>query len=424
MIAYRSALEILKSEARTHKAGLSFDDVSFKNVLGRRLAQDILSPESLPAFNNSAMDGFAVRSQDAVSATREFPVDLLVVHSMAAGDMFSSELNFVSSTCCEIMTGARVPDFFDAVVKVEDVEVLTAADGTRRIRLHEPLKSGSNMRLVGEDFVKGCYVARKGDKVTPMQVMAMGALGISSLSVYRPLKIALLSTGKELIEGGGPVGESQIRNSTAPFLMALMNCPATRVEYHGIIRDEPGEFIKSFEKIIKTCPDVIITTGAVSVGKYDFVQSALTDMGAQTLFHKVAMRPGKPILFAHFENGPVVFGLPGNPVSTAVGARFFVEPYIHALLSEEAEPVLSGRLAHNVPKPEGLRCFFKAKLEISPEGTELHVHRGQASFMIQPLLESDVWAVLPEEGTELALGTAVNFVPLYGPIFGQQFGNS
>ncbi len=418
MIVYHKALEKLVTEARSRSTSLSIENVIFENSIGRFLAEDVVSAESLPAFNNSAMDGFAVRSQEVLSASKDSVVELAVIHSVAAGDLLASAPKFGPTTCCEIMTGARVPDCFDAVVKVEDVEVLRKVGGERCIRLRETVKLGCNMRLVGEDFLRGDHLARRGDTITPMHVMAMGALGIETVKVFRPLKIAFLSTGKELIEGSSPVGECQIRNSTAPFLKALMSGPSVSLRYYGIARDDPKEFVGLLERILVEKPDVIVTTGAVSVGKYDFVQSALTDMGAQTLFHKVAMRPGKPILFARFENGPVVFGLPGNPVSTAVGVRFFVEPYIYALFSPDVEPLMRGRLTHNVPKPEGLRCFFKARVEIAPEGVRLDVHRGQASFMIQPLLQSDVWAVLSEEDSERVAGDVVDFVPLFGPVFG------
>jgi molybdopterin molybdotransferase len=149
------------------------------------------------------------------------------------------------------------------------------------------------------------------------------------------------------------------------------------------------------DQILKHQPDVIVTTGAVSMGKHDFVSSALKELGAETVFHKVAIRPGKPILFAKFESGPVVFGLPGNPVATVVGWRFFIEPYLRELMGLKAEAPLRAKLPEQPDSPEGLRCFYKARL--GENSNEVEVLSGQMSFMVSPLLDANVWAVIPEQ---------------------------
>ncbi|MDD5304731.1 MAG: molybdopterin-binding protein, partial [Elusimicrobia bacterium] len=176
-------------------------------------------------------------------------------------------------------------------------------------------------------------------------------------------------------------------------------------DFHGVIADDEAAFNARMDRVLADGYDVVLTTGAVSMGDADFIPVTLQDMGAKVIFHKVAIRPGRPILFAEFPNGPFVFGLPGNPVSSVVGMKFFVEPCLRHLLGQPEESSIRCRLSSAVDKPEKLRCFFKARrLHVG----DVEILPAQASFQIHSLLSSDCWAVLPEEGDHMKAGAEVD----------------
>ena len=178
--------------------------------------------------------------------------------------------------------------------------------------------------------------------------------------------------------------------------------------HFGIVKDEPADFAARLDRALELEPDLILTTGAVSMGRHDFVPKALEEHGGELVFHKAAIRPGKPVLAARV-GGALLLGLPGNPLSTVVGLRFFAEPYLRRLLGRPDEKPRLAPLAAAAGKPEGLRCFFKAALT---EDFKVRVLEGQASFQIDPLLSADCWAVLPEAGKRVEAGAAVEVYPL------------
>jgi molybdopterin molybdotransferase len=399
MISYRDAIRQISLVAEER---VSSDEVcALENSLGRVLSQDIVGYEAVPSFDNSAMDGFALTAQATLAASRENPVRFGVKRIIAAGDeptrVCGSEFAAV-----EIMTGAPLPGgAFDAVVKIEDVEVRRDGDGTAvEISVREPVAVGQNVRRRGEDFAPGQAVARRGTRVRASQIMACAALGVSQVRVFRRPKVAVISTGRELVHHSEPVLKpGMIRNSTAPFLMASLSALGAEAKFHGSNPDNAEEFRQLMDHVLADEPDVVITTGAVSMGKYDFVHHSLEKLGAEILFHKAAIRPGKPILFAKMKSSNTVFfGVPGNPISTAVGLKFFISPYLRARFGLAPEKPQPARLSSDVPKPDGLRCFFKGKLEINEGVAEVRALKGQASFMISPFLESNCWVVFSEEG--------------------------
>jgi molybdopterin molybdotransferase len=218
----------------------------------------------------------------------------------------------------------------------------------------------------------------------------------------------VLATGKELVPPERRPKPGQIRDGSSSFLMAALEQNGCEARHFGIVRDDPKDFAHKMKKILAAKPDAVLTTGAVSMGKHDFVTAEVARLGAKLLYHKVAIRPGKPGLVARFHRGPIFFGLPGNPVSTVVGWRFFVRPYLQRCLGLPAEIPRRARLSARVEKPEGLRCFFKARRE----GDSVRVLRGQGSHMISTLLEADCWAVLPEARSGIRAGKEVEVYPL------------
>ena len=425
MIFYKDALKTVQAVGQKIGRAREQDTeiVDLEYAVGRILAQKLRSPESIPAFDNSAMDGFAVRSEETMGASRDNPVSMRIVTSIAAGDRplaISGDL-VGKAVACEIMTGAPLPQGFDCAMKVEDVEVAVGPE--RFVRISEPIRCGENIRKAGDDFTRGAEVAEPGTVLRPEHVLVLAGLGIHSLRVKLKLSVVVISTGKELVEHSEKHLEpGQIRNSSGPYLKAALSEIGAETTMIRLETDDPSEFRQHLLRILQERrTDLVLTTGAVSMGRYDFVPEVLQELGATIHFHKVAMRPGKPVLFAEFPRSEtVLFGLPGNPVSTAVGLRFFVVPFIRALRNLPPETPVLAKVDGNACKPEGLRCFFKARLgwkETSGYGGEsgrelcVQVLPGQASFMVSPLLVANSWAVLPEDGSETASGSVVEVYP-------------
>ncbi len=413
MITYAQALEIIYEAG--NKKILGTEKISIELSIGRVLAESIYSPEDLPGFDNSAMDGFCVVSKETLTASQAHPIELSILDTIAAGDSKKFDPSTLAENliCFEIMTGAPLPHTqFDAVVKVEDVKRLG-----NKIILTRPILSKENVRHQGSDTQMGTLILGSGTPLSHQHLLMLAALGISEVSVFKKLKLALISTGKELAHyTEKELKPGQIRNSTAPYLLSLLNSLGFNVTYIGNIQDDPGYFKKKCDKIIFDDFDILLTTGAVSVGKFDFIKEVLTQMKTEILFHKSAIRPGKPILFGEFchlaSHHSVFFGMPGNPISTAVGVRFFLIPYLRCITKQPMEAPLLIELENEVRKPKDLRCFYKAKLTIVSSKAKVTVLPGQASFMVSPLLESSAWAVLPDSKEVFEPGEKIDVYPL------------
>ncbi len=411
MISYGEAMEILEksSDPSFLPFSLKKERCDLMEGKGRILAEDIYSPEVVPAFDNSAMDGFAVKADWLKEASVEKPVSFSVGKLIAAGDWDSANQELVEGVpqVVEIMTGAPLPKGYDSVVKVEDVQ--RSPSGS--VLFSHKIQMGQNVRLSGEDYLVGDPVLARGVRLTAENMMALATLGISDIVVYESVKVALVSTGKELVPYKEKVLKfGMIRNSTAVFLRnALMDMDA-EVLFEKTIADKPEEFKEAIETFKQAGINLVISTGAVSMGTYDFIKSSLQEMGADILFHKVAIRPGKPVLFGKV-SGMIYFGLPGNPISTAVGLRFFVEPFFRWIRKQPKEWAPKITLKNSSKKPEGLTCFFKGYWKGDlVEGVE--ILPGQASFMVSPLVRSNSWVVLGSQGSFVHQGDKVDVYPL------------
>lgn len=401
MITYDEALAVLRTAEPLASTVLSVTD-----ACGYSLAESLASPAQLPSFANSAMDGFAVRTSDLASASAALPVILSFTGSVVAGD----EPTVGSGGAFEIMTGAPLPRGYDAVVKKEEVVV-----ENHTVRFSAPIVKGCNIRQAGEDFGAGDTIATPGTLLDPYHVMALAAVGIDRVAVHRRPTITVFSTGRELSDDPKkPLHPGQIRNANGPYLIAALRELSYRPHYGGTIADDPEQFATRLKQALPKA-DVVLSTGAVSAGKHDFIPDCLRKMGARIIFHKLAIRPGKPILYARFPGGPHYFGLPGNPISVAVGVRFFVLPLLRRLQAiEPAEQPVIARLLHPFKKKSGLRFFCKAHLSTTADAdVHLEILTGQESFRIQPMLKANAWAVFTEAQTDAAVGQTVPVYPLW-----------
>lgn len=404
MISYTTALQHILQACKP----LACEQVPLSQAVGRVLAQDVLAGEDLPPFDNSAMDGFALVGGGEVLATGH---ELAVAGSHAAGDGLAA----YAGDACEIMTGASLPDGLDSVIPVEQVSVLARDSEGRplRIRLEAPVHPGANVRRRGQDVAVGDCIAFAGTHVTSASHMLLAALGVATLAVRPQVPAALFTTGRELIDDPAqPLLPGQIRNSNGPYLADRLGEAGARVVLRETVGDDAAAFTAALERGLAAGAQVVLSTGAVSMGRYDFVPDALRALGAEIVFHKVAIRPGKPLLFARLPGGQLYFGLPGNPVSSAVGMRFFVEPALRAMLGLPQEQPLLMPLATESNKKSGLRFFLKARVVLA-DGAKLQVEvmSGQESFRIKPLLAANAWAVLDAEADTLPAGT---LIPVFG----------
>lgn len=383
---------------------LPAEKVAVATALNRVLAQDVVSGENLPPFDNSAMDGFALATRgQTLTPGSEF----LVLGSQAAGD---GEAHYETGAC-EIMTGACLPEGLDAVVPVEQVTVLARDENARpmRIRLDATVTPGAHIRRRGQDVAIGQTILTKGTQITPAARMLLVALGVAHVAVRPKVPVALLTTGRELVDDPEQsLASGQIRNSNRPYLSDRLEQMGASVVHQETVQDDPIAFVDALKRSLAAGAEVVLSTGAVSMGRHDFVPDALRELGAEIVFHKVAIRPGKPLLFARLSGGQLYFGLPGNPVSSAVGLRFFVGPALRAMLGQAAERPLRLPLAQPVQKKAGFRVLQKARVRLAEHGQlQVHVLTGQESFRIQPLLLTNAWAVLNEEVEYLPMGTLV-----------------
>jgi molybdopterin molybdotransferase len=394
---------------------LAAERVEVAKALHRVLAQDVASGEDLPPFDNTAMDGFALASGGrGIASGREFAV----VGSHAAGDHDRGCLGGDDAGACEIMTGASLPAGLDCVVPVEQATVL-ARDSDGRptaIRLEAAVAPGQHVRTRGQDIAAGSLVLAAGTRITPAARMLLVALGVADVAVRPQVPVALLLTGRELVDQPGqPLGPGQIRNSNGPYLSDRLDQSGAVLVHREMVADDAGDFLQALARSLDEGASVVVSTGAVSMGRHDFVPDALRSLGAEIVFHKVAIRPGKPLLFARLPGGQLYFGLPGNPVSGAVGLRFFVEPALRALLGLPPERPLRLPLAAPASKKPGLRFLQKARVVVDGQGgLQVQLLAGQESFRIAPLLAANAWAVLEEEATQLPAGALVEVRGLDG----------
>lgn len=396
-LAYEDALRIVLDTS----ARLPAEICPASACIGRVLAAPVISSTNLPPFDNSAMDGFALRGHSTVPAGTELDIE----GEQAAGDGIAHAHN----GAWEIMTGARLPDGLDRVIAVEQTERLSST----RVRLLADVEAGQNVRTAGSDVARGETVLEAGTALQPNHLMLLAALGIANVSVTARPRVAVLCTGRELVDDAAEaLAPGQIRNSNGPFLAARLPLAGAEVVHVETVGDDAAAFEAALLRALHAGAKIVVTSGAVSMGRYDFVPQALERLGAQTLFHKVAIRPGKPLLFAKLPGDVLLFGLPGNPIAVAVGLRFFVEPALRVMLGLPQETVRRVPLSKPYSKKPRLRFHLKSRLHIDAQGRlAVEVLEGQESYRIRPLSDANAWAIVPADVDALPAGALVD---LYG----------
>ncbi len=406
MIAYSDAVEVVRQTASRYRLGS--ERIPLLDAHRRISAESVIAREDNPRFATSAMDGYALLSKETRGCSSDSPVSLRIVGTIGAGDNWRPSAS-TSGTCVEILTGAPVPeDIFDAVVRLEEVDKSTRADS---ICLTNEVERGSNIRCTGEDFSVGEVLVSRGTLLGPHHVMALAAIGATDVEVFQSPKIVVICSGNELVsEDCLELEDGKIRNSSGAMLRAALQDYGAVVDYFGIVRDSEEDLRSILQRVRKHQPDILITTGGVSVGSFDYVKNVLVEESSKVHFHNVAMRPGKPLLFGELRGTPTTyFGLPGNPISTAVGLRFFVKPYLRALRGEPGEAGHKLPLATGCKKPAGLAYLqrgVKCKGGVRPL-------QKQGSFVISSFLEAQGWIVTQTSEDALNAGELIEWFDLW-----------
>lgn len=401
MLSFEQALQQIREHARV----LPTQELPLSAALGRVASQSLFSRETLPPFDNSAMDGFAV------CAAEVRPDATFTVGGMTAAGDSPAIVQHQSGSAWRIMTGAAIPAPYDAVVPIERVQL--NADKTR-IRFVGEVKVGDHVRRCGEDYALGNEVIAAGKTLTSAHIMALAATGHGVVPVFAQPRISVFATGSELIsDAGQALLPGQIRNSNAPYLCAALTAAGALVSDGGVLRDEPEHVRTVLLSALTQNPDVLITTGAVSAGDFDFIPALVRELGGEIIFHKVAIKPGKPLLFARFASGTLWFGIPGNPISTVIANRFFVRECLDAMHGlDSANKLLTVRSVDPVQKQTPLREFRKALVFIEQGQLQVRALKGQESHRIASLLEANAWIILTEDERDMPAGSPVQVCAL------------
>lgn len=386
MILFEDALNIVL-QTETH---LQSEEVYFHDALGRILAEDVTSDINMPPFNKAAMDGFAIRESDIEN-------ELTIIETIAAGQTPQKKLE--AGQASRIMTGAPVPDGADFVIQVELSEMVD--DNTVRFTGHPK----NNIIGKAEDVKTGDVVLRKGQQIDARQMAVLASVGWHRPKVYKQPMVGIISTGDEIIEPENKPTDAQIRNSNGHQLIAQVIESKAIANYFGIVDDSYESTYNAIKKGIETC-DILLLTGGVSMGDFDFVPKIMADLGVDILFNRVAVQPGKPTTFGRRDN-KVVFGLPGNPVSSFVQFDILVKPLIYKWMGYDYIcPCVKLPVAADFKRKKDARQAY-LPIKINESGkvvfTEYH-----GSAHIYALPASDGLAIIPKGTKELNQGDLVD----------------
>jgi molybdopterin molybdotransferase len=405
MISYNNALDCIRKTAR--KCNLGTEPVRLSDAVGRIAAENLIAAIDIQPFDNAAMDGFAVQLKDIENATAEAPVTLLKSGTVGAGDHKMDSV-LETGSCYHVMTGALLPKGTEAIVPIEDVIV-----NDHQVMFRSSTTAGKHIRFAAEDFKKGMVLPIAGEVLLPAHILPLATLGISTVSVYKKPRILFIPTGAELTEDlSAPLAMGQIYNSNAYFACAFLKSCGADVTQHPIIMDDISAFALAIEHAQAENYDIVISSGAVSAGAYDFIAEGLRSKNANILYHKVKLKPGKPNLFALLPNGALYFGLPGNPVATAAGLRFFVTAALRVLQGQSIEKPIYARAMNKFVKKAGLHTILKSHFETWEDGSlSVDILDGQESFMVSPFLKMNSWFHMPEETTIVKAGDVLELYP-------------
>jgi len=370
------------------------ETISLTESDNRILAVDIIAADDLPPFDNSSMDGFAIRAVDSSNAAPASPLTLNVVADIPAGS--TPKISLAAGEAARIMTGAQLPVGADAVVPVEDTDFNNRDAGStapQAVQISKPTNSGENVRPRGMDVRKGNIVLQKGQRINPQTAGILAMLGFPNVEVYKRPRVALLSSGDELLDVNAPLESGKIRDSNTYMLAALIKSANAEVLPLGIAKDTRASVTNLIEQAVEQNADLIISSAGVSVGAFDYVKEVVESNGSLN-FWRVNMRPGKPLAFGNYKNIPFI-GLPGNPVSAFVGFEVFVRDTIRRLsgISDRIRQTVRVRCEEEILS-DGRESYLRAIIH-EQDGVQIAKLTGhQGSGNLLSLVQADALLII------------------------------
>lgn len=376
--------------------------VPFENSLGFCLAQDVQSDIDMPPFDRSAMDGYAVIAADTAAA----PVELTVIEDIAAGHMPTKKVSHGQAS--KIMTGAAVPEGADAVVKFEETEDLSA---NNRVKILRPIDSGRNISKRGEDMQVGQTVLHKGMPIRPQEIGILATIGKSRVEVFSAPTVGIISTGDELVDVGFKPSIAQIRNSNGYSLSAQARRLKAEVEILGIVTDTKEEISSIMRRGLQK--DILILSGGVSMGEYDLVGDVMKDLNTYIYFEKVALRPGKPVIFGR-KDKTFIFALPGNPVASFVTFELFIYPAIRKMMgfANIHRTTLKASLETEILVKRKRREYRPAVLRMHDNHWLVSPVEWHGSADLLATTRANCLLIVREDAEKLSSGQLVDVIPL------------
>lgn len=378
--------------------------VGLAESLGFVLQEPIQATCSVPAFDNSAMDGYAVLASDLTQASEESPVALEKLDYLPAGHQGLEPIQ--AGQCFQIATGAELPPGADAVVMKEQIQM----EGNRIWFRRAPEKA-QHIRFKGEDIPENQTVLSPGTVIGPSQIALLAAFGYSQVSIRPPLDVVVIATGNELVEVDQPLEPGKIRDTNSHMLTALVQEEHCRCHRVGIVRDDPKLLRETLQSHMEA--DMVLITGGVSVGERDFVKEVLQEVGVEEIFWKVGIKPGKPFFFGKRGNS-LVFGMPGNPASSYVVFEEFARPAIRQAMGRTSleKPWVRAVLDLPIHAPTARRQYLRARLRKEQEKFRAEPLPVQGSHSLSSLAGANALIIIPENSGELPAGTSVSVKPL------------
>ena len=402
MISYQYSKRILKKATIKIKD----EDIKSTNSLNRVVSKNVYSGINYPSGDNAAFDGYAINSNDTKNIKKNLPKKFKIIGLIAAGNKpFKKKIKKYDTV--EIMTGGIIPKGFDTIIPIEKIIFY---QNKKNILIDGKITKYNHVRFAGSDFKKKEIVVKKNTVIQPNHILAFKTLGIKNITVKKKINILFFSTGNE-ISNNDNIPSWKVRNSNSHYIKNLNENFLFNFKDGGILKDNQENIFKSkISKMLNSRIDIIITSGAVSAGKFDFIPDIVKKFKLSSYFKSVAIRPGKPVLFARIKNKQkVIFGLPGNPMSSAACFRFFVYPYIENLLGLHEEIPVRAILKNEFVKKKSFTRFAKSKLNTTKNGKiEVEILKGQESFRIKSFVKSNIWAVLPAGKSKFKKGQIVD----------------
>ena len=397
MILFDEAYKIIEKGFNEIKPGT--EKVLLERSLHRTLAEEVIADVDLPPFNNSAMDGIAVKYNKNINEWK-------IVGEISAGNYKEFELN--ENSAVTIMTGSRLPEFYDTIIPVEDIDL---NKDIASLQENANYRKGASFRKKGSDLANGEIAIPKNTYLKPKHLAAAASCGKSELSVYKKLNIGVMATGDELIPVDEKPTGDKIRISNTYSLLAVIDELNMNAVNLGIVSDEKILLLQNIADALNSNIDILITTGGVSVGKFDFVKDVFEELGVEIKFWRANIKPGKPIVFGTFNSGghlKLVFGLPGNPVSSLVNFEIFIRENIIKLYNQPEQEYIEAVLQNNLKKTDTKRHFMRGVLSKTNNGThEVSSEFSQSSGSLVEMSKANCLIVIEEETINPLKGKAV-----------------